>query len=304
MKKQDPNASRQWLPRCIALMGFAVLVSASDVSLADDTKGVLPVAATAAICYKVTCYANQGGPEAAMYQFNIKGNTAGRPFNVRMTASKGGVSQSTVARQNGSGIASPTITFKAGPGIYDVKVDKILREGQTSLNGTMDFQITAHCLAPNGAHTGEDIKRLASCSGPLPPPPPPPPTYKSFSSSLPKLATQKSWKLECAATKKGVETSNYKFQIKFASLNKPFNLALKVRKEGFPEQEVVATDSKKKQPSEWGVLEGGNGIYYLDVVKQAGESGTTVADVSFAVKHNCFSENGAATVLKNFTKLP
>jgi hypothetical protein len=101
-----------------------------------------------------------------------------------------------------------------------------------------------------------------------------------------------------------LETSDYKFQIKFASLNKPFNLALKVRKEGFPDQEVVATDSKKKQPSEWGVLEGGNGTYYLDVMKQAGESGSTTGNVSFVVKHNCFSSDGTATVLKNLKTLP
>lgn len=281
-----------------------VMLLGSGFTFADDTKDVLPAAANAAICYEVTCYANQGGPEAAMYQFNIKGNTANRPFNVQMTASKNGVSQSTVARQNGSGIASPTITFKAGPGKYNVKVDKVLREGQTSLNGTMEYQITAHCLASNGAHTGEDIKKLSSCSGPPPPPPPPAAKYKSFSSSLSKLATVKSWKLECDSTKKGLETSDYKFQIKFASLNKPFNLALKVRKEGFPDQEVVATDSKKKQPSEWGVLEGGNGTYYLDVMKQAGEAGSTTANVSFVVKHNCFSSDGTATVLKNLKPLP
>jgi hypothetical protein len=78
---------------------------------------------------------------------------------------------------------------------------------------------------------------------------------------------------------------------------------LKVRKDGL-EQEVVATDSQTKQPSEWGVLEGGDGTYYLDVVKQAEASGSTEGNVSFAIKHNCFSPDGAATVLKNLKKLP
>ncbi len=291
MRQNDANA---W---CQMMVGFASLFS-SGLILADDTKDVLPAAANAAICYKVTCYASQGGPEAAMYQFSIKGKTANRPFNVQMTASKDGASQSTVARQNGSGIPSPTITFKAGPGVYGVKVDKTLREGQTSLNGTMEYLITAHCLAANGAHTGESIQKLSSCNGP------PPAKYKSISSSLPRFATEKHWSLECASTKKGLETSEYKFQIRFASKNKPFNLALRVRKDGFPEQEVVATDSQTRQPSDWGVSAAGNGTYYLDVVKQAGESGSTEGNVSFDIKHNCFAVDGAATILKNMKKLP
>ena len=280
-------------PRVFA--GLVVLL-ASGMALADDTKDVLPAAPDAAICYRVTCYANQGGPEATTYQFSIKGNTANRPFNVQMTASKDGESQSTVARQNGSGIPSPTVTFKKGPGVYDVKVDKVVREGQSSLQGTMSYLITAHCLAANGAHTGEQIQKLASCGGP------PPEKFKSFSASLPKLATQKSWKLECAPTKKNVETGYYKFQIKFGNKNLPFDVALKVRKEGFDAQEVVATETK--QPSDWGVLEGGDGTYYLDVVKQAIDGGTTDGKVSFSVKHNCFSVDGAATVLKKLKKLP
>lgn len=282
--------------------GLAVLLNAGQV-LADDTVGVLPEAPNAAICYRVTCYANQGGPDAAMYQFSIKGNTANRPFNVRMTASKGGESQTTVARQNGSGIPSPTVTFKKGPGVYDVRVDKVLREGQSSLQGTMSYLITAHCLAANGAHTGENIEKTP-CDTPPPPPPPAPANYKNFSSSIGKFSTEKHWVLECASTKKGMETSQYKFQIKFASKNKPFNLALQVHKEGFPDQEVVATDSKTKQPSDWGVLEGGNGTYFLDVVKQAVDGGTTDGNVSFMVKHNCFAADGSATVLKKFKKLP
>ena len=286
-----PGVSRQRI-----FAGLAALLGSSLIQ-ADDTKDVLPASPNAAICYRVTCYANQGGPEASMYQFSIKGNTPNRPFNVQMTASKDGESRSTVARQNGSGIPSPTINFTKGPGVYNVKVDKVVREGQSSLQGTMQYLITAHCLASNGAHTGENIQKLSSCDGP------PPAKYQSFSSSMGKFATEQHWVLECASTKKGLETSDYKFQIKFGSKNKPFNLALKVHKEGFPDQEVVATDSQTKQPSDWGVLEGGNGIYYLDVVKQAVDGGTTDGKVSFAVKHNCFAVDGAATVLKKLKKL-
>ena len=296
MKQHKSHTLHPWSLRFGPWLGLVALLG-SGFSFADDTKDVLPAAANAAICYRVTCYANQGGPEPATYQFNIKGDTANRPFNVQMTASKDGESRSTVARQNGSGIPSPTVTFTKGPGVYDVKVDKVLREGQSSLQGTMQYMITAHCLAPNGAHTGENIQKLSSCGGP------PPEKFKSFSSSMPKSATQRSWRLECAPTKKDVKTGYYKFQIKFGSKNKPFNLALKVRKDGL-EQEVVATDSQTKQPSEWGVLEGGDGTYYLDVVKQAEASGSTDGNVSFAIKHNCFSPDGAATVLKNLKKLP
>lgn len=295
MKHIKLLASHRVSLKLIPWLGFAALLG-SGLTFADDTKDVLPAAGNAAICYRVTCYANQGGPEAAMYQFTIKGNTPNRPFNVQMTASKGADSKSVIDRRNGPGNPPPSVSLVSGPGIYDVRVGKTLREGETSLQGTMSYSITGHCLAANLAHTGEQIQKLASCGGP------PPEKFKSFSASLPKDATQKSWKLECAPTKKDVQTGYYKFQIKFGNKNLPFDLALKVRKEGFDEQEVVATETK--QPSDWGVLEGGDGAYYLDIVKQAIDGGTTDGKVAFSVKHNCFSVDGAATVLKKPKKLP
>lgn len=293
--------------KCMTTGLMGLVLSTMIVSArADDIKTLMGAGPYDGLSFTVTCAPNEYGA-TAHYVFQIQGITPNLPFIARMTASKGGITQSVEDPANGNGSFGPSASLAGGDGQYQVIISKAPRPGFTSATGKMTVSVTHHCLAANGGHTTlqSTTPQTIQITGPGPNPPPVASGVPGFTGALTHKASERRYTVECL-TKKGVDTDRYRFRIKGATKKAPFNVKLTVRKgEGGEEivEEVIDTNNTDNAFTDWVEVLGGNGLYALSVGKYS-EAGTTHGSMSYSIKHECVAENGNRTQLKGPKKIP
>lgn len=285
------------------IMCFAGMGSAG----ADEKWAVIGAGPRDGLTFTARCLPNSYG-QTQSYYFQVKGETAGRPFIAKMSVTKNGVTKSVNDPTNGNGQPGPSAALAAGDGIYTVVLSKELRSGQTSTSGNMQVAIISHCQAANGGHTAQEMSEPVPIQVPGPgpdpdpkPPQPVPPATPGFSGSLTNKIDEKRFALTCGA-KKGVPTQLYRARIKGTTKKAPYTMMLSIWKDG---QEVSTIDASNRDAafSDWAVLPLGDGIYLVKVSKYS-ESGIFAGSNSFSVKNECLAADGKGTKIKGPKKLP
>lgn len=295
---QDAN----WLAASSATVGIQAGAGYIPTG-ASRVLGQLEKASTSVKKYKISCF-DDGSGQPARLRLRIQGMSSAN-FLVNAKIESNGVSQDITDKTNGDRVYSDYISVSQGIGEYILTVSKVKKSANAPdsvLDGAMTFQTAQECNTSSGAYTGITHPKLTD-SGPTPPAPPvgPPSSSKlvSYSSSLTKNTDTKTFFVNCASNKIGQSTARYKFQIKAASKNRPFNLRMTVRKEG-GEASVMDPINGDNLFSELAELDAGNGRYEITVAKD-NATGDTNKAMSFAIKHACETQeltNGKLSISK------
>lgn len=262
--------------------------------------------------FSVTCF-NDGNGATEKYAFQIK-FTSSLPIGLRLTVTKVGIAEGVTVDATKSGTFSPWGYNKGGDGPYELTVTKIAEGG--SAVGKVPFTIEHHCMAGNGAHTGtSDTIDISppnqDDSNPPNPQPPEPPSDQpakgtpGFSGSLNNRIASRRYSVTCSAKKIKkvlIQPYQYRFWVRGATKTSPDQIQLKVTK-GEETVEVLDTNNTDQAFSESGVLGQGPGPYKLEV-SQYSETGNTLGNQAFSVKHECLSESGLRTKTGKPKKLP
>lgn len=250
--------------------------------------------------YKIGCYDDGSGAPKRL-RLRIQGMTAAAKFFVTAKIERNGITNSVVdSGGNGDQLYSEYAVVNEGAGDYFLTVTKSKKSASSpdsSLDGAMVFQTMQECNTASGAYTGVKMPEVIGGVTPPPNPTPPPNTsgpissskLKTYSSSLGKKVDSKTFFVTCEANKFGQDTARYKFQVKAANPNRPFNLRITAKKNS-EEAGVIDPINGDKLFSELTALEGGNGKYQIIVSK---DSATVDTDkpMSFAVKHVCETQS-------------
>jgi hypothetical protein len=255
--------------------------------------GQLEKASTSVKKYKISCFDDSSGQPTKL-RLRIQGMSTAN-FLVNAKIESNGVSQDITDKINGDRVYSDYISVSRGLGEYILTISKVKKSANapdSALDGAMTFQTAQECNTSSGAYTGITHPKLTD-SGHTPPVTPPvtpvtPPSSSklaTYSSSLIKNANSSTYFVNCTANKADQGTVRYKFQIKSANPNRPFNLRMTVKKDG-GEARTMDNINGDKLFSELAELEAGNGRYEINVSKD-NVSGDTNKAMSFAIKHVC-----------------
>lgn len=124
----------------------------AHIAPAHSLSGALGSRAQATDLYRVTCFAEDGGPATDHLRMRVRDNKPKKKPLVSVQVQKGLLATNTTDPADGNAKYSRWVNNHGGDGVYHVFVDK------TSA-GAEIYTLEYHCVSRTGIHTGtEDVQ--------------------------------------------------------------------------------------------------------------------------------------------------
>jgi hypothetical protein len=134
-------------------VAFLYAVGHIDFTPAHSLSGGLGSRAQATDLYRVTCFAEDGGPATGHLRMRLRDNMPKKKPVVSFQIQKGFVATNSTDAVDGNVKYSRWANNHGGDGVYHVLVDKTSAGAETY---TLEF----HCVSSTGIHTGTETVQL------------------------------------------------------------------------------------------------------------------------------------------------